>query len=47
MNKKHLVLAGRLQEELLEIEKIAERTRQGWQRAKKTGDEFCDFFTNT
>lgn len=40
MNKKHLVLAGRLQEELLEIEKIAERTRQGWQRAKKTGDEF-------
>ena len=40
MNKKHLVLAGRLREELLEIEKIVERTRQGWQRANKTGDEF-------
>jgi len=40
MNKKHLVLAGRLREELLEIEKIVERTLQGWQRAKKTGDEF-------
>lgn len=39
MNKKYLVLAGRLREELQEIEKLIDRTEQGWLRAKSTGDD--------
>ena len=40
MNKKFLTLAGRIREELSEIELIIYRIQSGWERVKQTGDEF-------
>ncbi|KJS82594.1 MAG: hypothetical protein JM58_14655 [Peptococcaceae bacterium BICA1-8] len=40
MNKKHLALAGRVREELYEIEQAVDRIQGAWDRAKQSGDEF-------
>lgn len=39
-HKRYLTLAGRIRQELSELERLVERVRLGWQRVKKTGDDF-------
>lgn len=41
MKKKYLTLAGRIREELAEIQqKVVDRARTGWERYQITGDDF-------
>jgi len=40
MNKKYLALAGRIREELSEIQQAVDRARVGWERGQRTGDDF-------
>ena len=40
MNKKYLTLVSRIREELSEIKKAVDRAQTGWERARRTGDEF-------
>ena len=39
-HKKYLALAGRIRQELSELERLVERVRLAWQRVNKTGDDF-------
>lgn len=40
MNKEHLALAGQMREELSELQQVVGRVEVGWERAKKTSDDF-------
>jgi len=40
MNKKYLTLVSRVREELSEVKKAVERSQAGWERSRRTGDEF-------
>lgn len=40
MNKEYLTLVSRIREELSEVKKAVERAQAGWERSKRTGDEF-------
>ncbi|TEB08188.1 hypothetical protein Psch_01743 [Pelotomaculum schinkii] len=40
MNKEYLTLASRVREEINELKQIVDRTQAGWERVKRTGDEF-------
>lgn len=40
MNKKYLTFVSRIREELSEIKQAVDRAQAGWERAKRTGDEF-------
>jgi uncharacterized protein YutE (UPF0331/DUF86 family) len=40
MNKKYLTLISRVREELSEVKKAVDRTKTGWERARRTGDEY-------
>lgn len=40
MNKKYLTLVSRIREELSEVRKAVERSQAGWERSRRTGDEF-------
>lgn len=40
MNKKYLTLVSRIREELSEVKKAVERSQAGWERSRRTGDEF-------
>lgn len=40
MNPQYLTLAGRIREELSDIEQIVNRIDSGWERAQQSGDEF-------
>lgn len=40
MNKEYLTLVSRIREELSEVKKAVERVQAGWERSKRTGDEF-------
>lgn len=41
MNDEDLrVLAGRIRQELIELERVVERTNEGWQRARRSNDEY-------
>jgi hypothetical protein len=40
MNKKYLALAGRIREELVELQRVVERVQAGWERSKQSGDDF-------
>ena len=40
MNKKYLTLVSRIREELSEIKQAVDRAQTGWERARRTGDEF-------
>lgn len=40
MKKKYLALAGRIREELTEIQQAVDRARTGWERYKLTSDDF-------
>jgi len=40
MNKKYLALAGRIREDLVELQRVVERVQAGWERSKQSGDDF-------